>query len=160
MSRAATTGFVLSALVAGCSAPPPPAPPAPPVEAVAAPVIANPVRFTETGIASFYGDDFNRKLTASGQHFNMNSLTAAHRTLPLNTRVRVTNLANGKSVVVRINDRGPYAKGRIIDLSAKAASDIGMTKKGITRVRLQVFDADQEAALQVSPRGEIAQRGR
>lgn len=103
----------------------------------------NPVRFTATGVASWYGTAFNHKLTASGERYDMDAMTAANRTLPLNTIVRVTNLENGKSVLVRINDRGPYVKGRIIDLSAKAARALGMTQDGVARVRLEVYDADQ-----------------
>jgi len=131
----------LCAVLAGCIAPPPPPPPPAPV----AP--ANPLRFSESGVASWYGDDFNDRLTASGEKFNMNSMTAAHRTLPLNTVVRVTNLENGKTVLVRINDRGPYAKGRIIDLSAAAARKLGMRDEGTARVRLEVYDADQDASV-------------
>lgn len=92
-----------------------------------------------TGVASYYGPGFHGKKTANGERFNMNALTAAHRTLPFGTRVRVTNLDNGRSVVVRINDRGPFAKGRIIDLSKVAAKRIGMIQSGTARVRLEVL---------------------
>jgi rare lipoprotein A len=139
--HALLTAIVLCLSVAGCIAPPPPAPPPPP----AAPV--NQLRFSQTGVASWYGREFDHRLTASGEHFNMNGMTAAHRTLPLNTVVRVTNLENGKSVLVRINDRGPYTNGRIIDLSAGAARKLGMIDDGTTRVRLEVFDADQDASV-------------
>lgn len=133
----------ICAALAGCAAPaPPPAP-----KAVPAAAVVNPVRFSQTGEASWYGSDFNHKLTASGEPFNMNAMTAAHRTLPLNTIVRVTDLENGRSVLVRINDRGPYAKGRIIDLSAKAARELGMANDGTARVRLEVYDADQAASI-------------
>jgi rare lipoprotein A len=104
-------------------------------------------RFSATGLASWYGSVSNRKLTASGERFNMNSLTAAHRSLPLNTVVRVTNLGNAKSVLVRINDRGPYSGGRIIDLSAKAARALDMREAGVAHVRLEVYDVDQAASL-------------
>ena len=77
----------------------------------------------QVGLASWYGPHFHRKRTADGERFNMNALTAAHRTLPFNTYVRVTNLANGRSVIVRVNDRGPFVGDRIIDLSARAARD-------------------------------------
>lgn len=110
-------------------------------------VAATPVRFSAIGVASWYGRASNRKFTASGERFNMNGLTAAHRSLPLNTIVRVTNLGNAKSVLVRINDRGPYKDGRIIDLSARAARALDMTHEGAARVRLEVYDADQGASL-------------
>ncbi|PSB02234.1 hypothetical protein C7B64_14250 [Merismopedia glauca CCAP 1448/3] len=93
------------------------------------------------GMASYYsnGDD-GGTMTASGKRFNHNAMTAAHRSLPFGTRVRVTNLRNGRSVVVTINDRGPYGRGRIIDLSRGAARAIGMISSGVARVRLDVLD--------------------
>jgi rare lipoprotein A len=90
------------------------------------------------GMASFYGKEFNGRRTASGEKFNMNKYTAAHRTLPFGAMVRVTNLANGKSVVVRVNDRGPFARGRIIDISLAAARDIGLERIGTGRVRIEI----------------------
>jgi rare lipoprotein A len=95
-------------------------------------------RITETGMASYYGvnDGFNGRKTANGEIFNTHQLTAAHKTLPFGTVVKVTNLSNGESVKVRINDRGPYIKGRIIDLSAKAAEKLDMTSKGVAQVKL------------------------
>lgn len=93
-------------------------------------------QFVGEGIASWYGPNFHGQQTANGETYNMNELTAAHRTLPFNARVRVINQDNGQSVVVRINDRGPYAKGRIIDLSRKAASEIGMISTGTAHVQL------------------------
>ena len=92
----------------------------------------------QTGMASYYGGSWHGKKTANGEIFNENSLTAAHKTLPFGTRVKVTNLDNGKSVVVRINNRGPYSKGRVIDLSKAAFSKIASTSKGVTRVKLEV----------------------
>ncbi|MBD3392374.1 MAG: septal ring lytic transglycosylase RlpA family protein [Chitinivibrionales bacterium] len=92
-----------------------------------------------SGVASYYGPGFHGKKTANGERFNMYRMTAAHKTLPFGTRVRVTNLDNGKSVIVRINDRGPYKKGRIIDLSKGAAKKIGMIGTGTARVRLQIL---------------------
>lgn len=92
----------------------------------------------ETGTASFYGGKWHGRKTANGEIFNTNSLTAAHKTLPFNTRVKVTNLSNGKSVIVRINNRGPYIKGRIIDLSTAAFTSIESRNKGITRVKLEI----------------------
>ena len=94
-----------------------------------------------TGRASWYGPKFHGKETASGETFDMQELTAAHRTLPFGTRVRVINEANGKSVVVRINDRGPFGGKRIIDLSRKAAEIIGIKAKGVARVKLEVFES-------------------
>jgi rare lipoprotein A len=91
----------------------------------------------ETGLASWYGRGFHGKLTASGEVFNQEKFTAAHRTLPWGSRVKVTNLANGKSVEVRINDRGPFGKGRIIDVSRAAARVLGIVGSGITTVRLE-----------------------
>lgn len=90
----------------------------------------------EEGIASWYGPNFHGKLTANGEQYDMYGLTAAHRTLPFNSLVRVENIDNGKSVVVRINDRGPFAKNRIIDLSKKAAREIGMLGPGTAHVKL------------------------
>src|SRR5579885_606899 len=87
------------------------------------------------GVASWYGEEFNGRLTASGEVYDMYRLTAAHKTLPLGTVVKVHNLDNGKSVEVRINDRGPYVKGRIIDLSRTAGRAIGMREKGTAQVK-------------------------
>lgn len=95
--------------------------------------------------ASYYGDRFDGRRTASGVRFDMNAMTAAHRTLRFGTRVRVTNKANGRSVEVTINDRGPYIRGRSIDLSKAAARKIGMLKSGIARVSLQVLNARDAA---------------
>ncbi|TYP47023.1 septal ring lytic transglycosylase RlpA family protein [Thermosediminibacter litoriperuensis] len=92
-----------------------------------------------TGNASWYGPGFNGKRTASGQVFNQESLTAAHRSLPFGTRVKVTNLKNGKSVAVVINDRGPYVKGRHIDLSKKAAEILGMIESGVVPVMIEIL---------------------
>ena len=92
----------------------------------------------QTGMASYYGGSWHGKKTTNGEIFNENSLTAAHKTLPFGTKVKVTNLDNGKSVVVRINNRGPYSKGRVIDLSKAAFSRIASISKGVTRVKLEV----------------------
>ena len=100
-----------------------------------------------TGISSWYGPDFDGKATSSGEIYDMHALTAAHKTLPMNTMVKVTNLDNGKSVVVRINDRGPFVGTRIIDLSNKAAHQIDMVKKGTANVRLEIIGfSNQKAA--------------
>jgi rare lipoprotein A len=120
--------------------------------------------FDREGVASWYGPGFAGRLTASGEVFDPGQLTAAHRTLPFNTHLRVTNLSNGRSVVVRINDRGPFAGGRIIDLSRAAAERIGMIASGTARVRLEpmsgiggVLPAAADASL---PRYDIIARGR
>ena len=93
--------------------------------------------WSEQGLASWYGQAFHGRRTASGETFDMHALTAAHRTLPFGTRVRVTHLGNGRSVVVRINDRGPFRSGRIVDLSHAAALRLGMLGAGIAEVRLE-----------------------
>jgi rare lipoprotein A len=92
------------------------------------------------GQASWYGQKFHGKLTASGERYNMRAYTAAHKTLPFGTVVRVTNTANNKSVDVKINDRGPYAKGRVIDLSQKSFEQIGSVKNGVAPVTIEVID--------------------
>lgn len=92
-----------------------------------------------SGKASWYGPGFHGKRTASGERFNENAYTAAHRSLPFGTRVRVTNLRNGRMVDVRINDRGPFVRGRIIDLSRAAASEIGMIRDGVVPVEVHVL---------------------
>jgi rare lipoprotein A len=99
--------------------------------------------FSQYGLASWYGEAFHLRQTASGEPFDMNELTAAHRFLPLNTVVRVTNLRNNRSVLVRINDRGPYVRGRTIDLSSYAAKQLGMRNSGLAPVRIDVFDLDR-----------------
>ncbi len=95
---------------------------------------------TISGAASWYGPKFHGRTTASGEPFDMHRLTAAHRTLPFGTRLRVINEANGKSVVVRVNDRGPFAGKRVIDLSRKAAQAIGLLKRGVGRVKIEVLE--------------------
>jgi rare lipoprotein A len=122
---------LLSAIVVGlaaCSVPPSRIPP---------PVTAP--RVSQTGIASWYGPGFHGKTTASGIIYNQHDLTAAHQTLPLGTRVLVTNLDNGRSIEVLINDRGPFAKGRIIDLSYAAGESLGMIGPGTIPVRIEVI---------------------
>ena len=94
--------------------------------------------FVQKGIASWYGPGFHGRKTASGERFNQHELTAAHKRLPLGTVATVTNLRNGKTVRVEINDRGPYVGGRIIDLSKAAAERLGMKNSGTTPVRLEV----------------------
>lgn len=96
------------------------------------------VRDLGTGVASYYGRRFHGRRTANGERFNMNAMTAAHKTLPFGTRVKVTNQRNGRSVTVRINDRGPFIAGRAIDLSRAAAKRIGMIARGHASVKLDV----------------------
>jgi len=93
--------------------------------------------YDETGIGSWYGEQFHAKTTANGELFDMNEVTAAHPTLPMPSMVRVTNLENGRSILVRVNDRGPYVNGRIIDLSRRAAQLLGYDRQGTAKVRVQ-----------------------
>jgi rare lipoprotein A len=102
------------------------------------PVVPNAAPGAEEGVASYYADEFNGRKTSNGETYDMNKYTAAHRTLPFNTRVRVTNLETGKSLVVRINDRGPFKDDRIIDLSLAAAKELELIGTGTARVRLEV----------------------
>lgn len=95
---------------------------------------------SETGKASYYAQAHHGKRTASGERFDQHALTAAHRTLPFGTRVRVTNLNNDRSVVLRINDRGPFVRGRIIDVSRAAAERLGMLRSGVVPVRVEALD--------------------
>ncbi|MGB9152891.1 MAG: septal ring lytic transglycosylase RlpA family protein [Alphaproteobacteria bacterium] len=101
--------------------------------------------YDETGVASWYGADFHEHRTANGEIFNKDELTAAHKTLPLPTLARVTNLDNGKSIVVRINDRGPFSSGRIIDMSQRAAQLLGFENQGTAKVRVQVLSDESKA---------------
>ncbi len=101
--------------------------------------------YSEIGMASWYGDDFHAKRTANGEKYDMNTLTAAHRTLPLPSIVKVTNLENGRSLVLRVNDRGPYAKDRIIDISRRGAQLLGYQTKGITKVRVEILPDESKA---------------
>jgi len=135
-------GLGMSACTSVALPPPEPPRPADPTEAV------RPDRalYRQTGLASWYGRSHQGRATANGERFDMNALTAAHRHLELGTVVRVTNLDTGESVRVRINDRGPYIKGRVLDLSDKAARRLGMHEAGIARVRIEVFERDQQIA--------------
>ncbi len=126
-------------------------------------------QYSRTGIASWYGQKFHGRRTANGEIYNMNALTAAHKTLPMPVRVRVTNLGNGRSLVLRVNDRGPFVNGRIIDVSRRAAQLLGFKKKGTAKVRVTVLDQDkrqvvakrvatpeeQKRALPALPRGDV-----
>jgi len=103
--------------------------------------------YEEVGQASWYGGDFHGKVTANGEIYNMKDMTAAHRTLPLPSMVRVTNLDNGKSVVVRINDRGPFSSKRIIDLSESVADELDFKNKGIANVKVQFLGDETKTLL-------------
>lgn len=103
--------------------------------------------FAQAGMASYYHDRFHGQRTASGATYDKNRLSAAHKTLPLGTQVRVTDAGSGESVVVHINDRGPFSRGRVIDLSRAAAREIGLTHKGVAKVRLEVLSRFELFAL-------------
>jgi rare lipoprotein A len=159
-------GSVVAAflLLAACAAPPrrpPPAPPPQPADAVprAEPraksgnppfydvggrryvVLASAAGYVEQGVASWYGPDFHGGRTATGETYDMTAMTGAHPTLPLPAWVRVTNLQNGRSVVIRLNDRGPFSKNRIIDLSRKAAEELDMIRSGTALVEVRSLAA-------------------
>jgi rare lipoprotein A len=111
-------------------------------------------RYSETGIASYYGGeqkgvDFHARMTANGEIYDMNGLTAAHQTLPMPSLVRVTNLENGRSIVLRVNDRGPFARGRVVDVSRRAAQLLGFEAQGTARVRVEVL-AEESRALKLA----------
>ena len=98
------------------------------------------ILLTLEGVASYYADEFHGKQTSNGETYDMNDLTAAHRTFPFGTKARVTNLENGKVVVVRVNDRGPFHDGRLIDLSLGAAKELDLVKTGTARVKIEVLE--------------------
>lgn len=126
-SLRALIALVLLALITGCST---------------GPLSSSAGKWTghkQTGQASYYADKFQNRKTASGELYKANRYTAAHRTLPFGSKVKVTNVRNGKSVVVRINDRGPFVRGRIIDLSRSAFASIGNTRDGLLNVRIEVL---------------------
>jgi len=100
---------------------------------------ANYAQHTETGLASFYSDNLQGRMTANGEEYDKLKMTAAHRSLAFNTKIKVTNLENKKSVVVIINDRGPFVEGRILDLSRAAAEKLGFVDKGVVKVKIQVI---------------------
>jgi rare lipoprotein A len=93
----------------------------------------------EVGLASYYGHQYHGRTTANGETYDENKLTAAHRTLPFGTLVRVTNLQNGKEVLLRVNDRGPFVEGRIIDVSWRAAQDLDFVQEGVVKARVEVL---------------------
>ncbi|MDA1326688.1 MAG: septal ring lytic transglycosylase RlpA family protein [Proteobacteria bacterium] len=112
--------------------------------------------YRETGVASWYGAKFHNQLTANGQIFDMNAISAAHKTLPLPSIVQVTNLTNGRSLKVLVNDRGPFAHGRIIDLSRRAAQLLGFERAGIARVRVEIIAPESRRLANLA---NLAQRG-
>lgn len=114
---------------------------------------AEDLSYDETGIASWYGQDFHGKYTANGDVFDLNALTAAHRTLPMPSVVQVTNLENGRTLKLRVNDRGPYARGRIIDVSRRAAQLLGFEGSGTAKVRVRIIPADSIQAKLLALRG-------
>jgi rare lipoprotein A len=122
--------LIVTGVLAGCSTVP---------EAVRPPVSDDLLRPLQTGYASWYGKSHQGRRTTSGEAFDMNKLTAAHPALPMGTRLRVTNLRNGRSVTVRVNDRGPFVDGRIVDLSYAAARKIDALGDGVVPVRVQVL---------------------
>ncbi len=123
--------LMLSVFMAGCASRPAPN--------TASTKVKDWVGFTQKGQASFYGNKFQGKKTASGEHFKQELKTAAHKTIPFGAMVKVTNVENDKSVVVRVNDRGPFVSGRIIDLSSAAFNAIGSTAKGVLKVEIEVI---------------------
>ncbi len=112
--------------------------------------------YDETGIASWYGPGFHEKATANGELYDQNELTAAHKTLPMPSLVRVTNLDNGRSIVVRINDRGPYANGRVIDLSRRGAQLLGFEGGGTAKVRVQILAEESRVIAAAARQGTPA----
>ena len=113
--------------------------------------------YDEVGIASWYGKKFHGRPTANGAIYDMNALTAAHKTLPMPSTVRVTNLENGRSMLLEVNDRGPFVRGRIIDVSRRAAQLMGFQRKGTVKVRVQVVRNGAPEPLIASPAGEVTQ---
>jgi rare lipoprotein A len=111
--------------------------------------------YEETGIASWYGPGFHGKSTANGEKFDMNALSAAHRTLPMPSFVRVTNLENGRSVILRVNDRGPFARGRIIDVSRRGAQLLGFEGKGTARVNVSILAEESRAIASQLQKGAV-----
>jgi len=161
-----------AALLAGCASHPPradgvgaPPPRASDVPGVGMYKVGNPYQiagvwyrpaedfsYEETGIASWYGEDFHGKYTANGEIYDLNALTAAHRTLPMPTIVQVTNLDNGRTIELRVNDRGPFARGRIIDVSRRAAQLLGFEPQGTAKVRVRIMVPETIQAVSLARR--------
>lgn len=118
-------------------------------------------KFTiQSGIASWYGEPFHGRLTANGEIYDMNVLTAAHKTLPFDSLVKVTNLLNDESIIVRINDRGPYIMGRNIDLSYQAAKELNMVGSGVIPVKMQILAATSKFVYRASKYSQITSTNR
>jgi len=117
-------------------------------------------KYSETGVASWYGPKFDGKPTANGEVFDMNELSAAHRTLPMPSMVRVVNLDNGRSLALRVNDRGPFARGRIIDVSRRAAQLLGFRYRGTARVKLELMADESRRLAALNQPGQIAESER
>ena len=151
--------LVFIAIIAGCAAPRPAGPPPPgyytkkgtqkpyKIDGKWYTPLDSAYNFEQTGIASWYGSKWHGRKTSTGESYDMYAMTAAHKTLPMGTYVRVTRQDNGKNVIVKINDRGPFVEGRIIDLSYKAASELGITEKGIARVKLVALGSAEGTTL-------------
>jgi rare lipoprotein A len=132
--RIASAGAALASLALlsfGCTLVGSTPPPRPPGE-------GTPAGWTQTGVASWYGEPFHGRRTASGEIYDMEAMTCAHRTLPFGTRIRVQNLDNGRSVTLTVNDRGPFVEGRIVDVSRRGARELGMLGPGTAQVRITV----------------------
>jgi rare lipoprotein A len=138
MTLRTVAALLTLAIMAACARLPLP-PPSPPIA-------AERPSFSQEGLASWYGKAHHGHETANGERFDMRAMTAAHRTVAFGTVLRVTNLETAKVVKVRINDRGPYVDGRVIDLSARAARELGIGEDGVARVRIEIFASDQMAA--------------
>ncbi|BCX19027.1 MAG: hypothetical protein KatS3mg117_2709 [Geminicoccaceae bacterium] len=167
LARAATAGLLL--LAAACSSRTPTVPDADGASTVGVYKLGAPYRingrlyvpefdpnYDRVGIASWYGDDFHGRPTANGEVFDKDRISAAHPTLPLPSRVRVTNLENGKSIELRVNDRGPFVDDRLIDLSRAAARELGFEEKGLARVRVQFLALDVARGTPPEPTVRVA----
>lgn len=115
--------------------------------------------YRETGVSSWYGKDFHGRKTANGETYDMYGLSAAHRTLPLGASIRVTNLDNYKTVKVKVNDRGPFARNRVLDLSYGAAKELGFVAQGTTRVRIETVEPIRDSAQFTVQAGAFVEEG-
>lgn len=135
-----------------------PLPLAPRRQATAPRVIDKSLAYSAIGTASWYGADFHGRRTANGETYNMYSLTAAHRTLPLQCTVRVTNLSNNRSLTVRVNDRGPYAGNRLIDLSAQGAKLLGFYDRGLAKVKVELVGGSPVRRAAAAPKPALIEQ--
>lgn len=122
-------------------------------------IMASAKGYREKGVASWYGEPFHGRKTASGEVYDMNQISAAHKTLPLHTWVEVKNLENNKKLVLRINDRGPFVKGRVIDLSRRAAEEMGMLNAGVAKVSVRAISGKKAEQLAAKTKAEAASAG-